>query len=114
MRKTLLCALVLLIAGVCLRAQESGQTMGKSSPTSIQGCLQYSKHHYVLTDSSGTGHQLSGYANKLKPHVGHEVEVTGTEGVRTVGTTTEGTASSAKQIPVFHVSGVKHIADTCK
>lgn len=105
MRKVLTLAL-LVLGAICMQAQDSGSK-------TIQGCLQYTKHHYFLTDSSGTQHQLSGYANKLKDHVGHEVEITGTEGVHTTGTTTDGMASSAHQAPVLKVESIKHIAETC-
>jgi hypothetical protein len=108
-RKIFLLTLVML-AAVCLQAQDAGMSSGM---TTIQGCLNYASHHYMLTDSSGKQHQLSGYANKLKAHVGHEIEVTGSEGTRTVGTTQEGAASSAHEVPVFKVTSIKHIADTC-
>jgi len=108
MRKILMLTLVLVVLAVCLQSQDAGKQ------TTIQGCLQYTNRHYVLTDSSGTQHRLSGYANKLKPHVGHEVEITGTEGVHTTSTTMEGGASSAHMVPDFKVSSVKHISDTCK
>ncbi len=87
-------------------AQDAGMT-------TVQGCLQYTKHHYVLTDSSGKEHQLSGYANRLKAHVGHEISVTGTEAMHSESSTVEGSASTTHQIPVFKVSSMKHIADTC-
>ena len=111
MRKTLM--LTLMVAGfaVCSFAQDAGKT---ADMTTIQGCLQYTKRHYVLTDSSGKEHQLSGYANKLKAHVGHEVEVTGAEGTQSHSTTMPGAASSTHDVPVFKVSSLKHIADTCK
>ncbi len=105
MRQTLMLTLAVLFA-ISLQAQDSGTK-------TIQGCLQYTRHHYELTDSSGTEHQLSGYANKLKAHVGHEVAITGMEGVKTSDTTQEGMASSAHQTPVFKVQSIKHIADTC-
>ena len=105
MRKLLTLSLLALFA-ISLQAQDAGTK-------TIQGCLQYTKRHYVLTDSSGTAHQLSGYANKLKDHVGHEVAITGTEGVHTTGMTQDGMASSAHQTPVFKVQSIKHIADTC-
>lgn len=115
MRQTLMLTLAMLLSAVCLQAQDAGQTMGKTStPTTIQGCLQHTKGHYVLTDSNGTANELSGHANKLKPHVGHTVEITGTPGTKTVSTTVQGAASTAKEHPVFHVTSVKHIADTCK
>ena len=110
MRKIFLLSLVILI-GVALEAQDSGKS---SNATTLKGCLQHVKRHYVLTDTTGREHQLSGYANKLKDHVGHEVEVTGTEGTHTVNTSQDGMASSAHEVPVFHVTGLKHIADTCK
>jgi hypothetical protein len=110
MRKILF-TLVLLLSAAWLQAQDN---MGKAGPTTIQGCLSNSNGQYWLTDSSGVKHQLSSHANVLKNHLGHEVEITGTEAVKTTGTTVQGGASSAKQIPVFRVQSVKHIADTCK
>ena len=110
-RKTLMLTLVVISFAVCSFAQDAGKT---TDMTTIQGCLQYTKRHYVLTDSSGKEHQLSGYANKLKAHVGHEVEVTGKEGTRSVSTTVQGAASSTHEVPVFVVSSLKHVADTCK
>lgn len=109
MRKILMLTGVVLILAACLLAQDAGQSSGMKT---IKGCLQYSKHHYVLTDSSGAQHQLSGYANKLKPHVGHEVEITGTPGVHTEAPTSDA-GSSPRQIDDIKVSSIKHIADTC-
>jgi hypothetical protein len=112
--KTMMVILVLLVSTLWLQAQDAGQTASKTSGlTTIQGCLQYTNGHYRLTEDNGTTHQLQSQANKLTRHVGHEVELTGTETVRTVGTTIEGAASSVKQQPVFKVSTVKHVADTC-
>lgn len=111
MRRTLMLTLVVVSFAVCSFAQDAGKT---ADMTTIQGCLQYTRHHYVLTDSSGGEHQLSGYANKLKAHIGHEVEVTGKEGTRSVSTTVQGAASSTHEVPVFKVSSLKHVADTCK
>jgi hypothetical protein len=98
--------LVVISFALCSLAQDAGMT-------TVQGCLQYTKHHYVLTDSSGKEHQLSGYADKLKPEVGHTIAVTGTEGIHSESSTMEGTASSPHQVPVLKVSSVKHVADTC-
>ena len=108
MSKGWMLTLVLLILAASLHAQDASKT------ATIQGCLQYTKHHYMLTDSSGTQHLLTGYANKLKAHVGHEIEVTGAEGVHTTSTTVDGAASTAHQAPDFKVSSIKHVADTCK
>jgi hypothetical protein len=108
---TLTLTLLLLISVASLQAQDAGKT---SSPTTIQGCLQYSKSHYRLTDSAGKSYQLSSQANKLTHHVGQQVEITGKPGVRTLSTTETGTASSTKEESVFFVKTVKQLADTCQ
>ena len=114
MQKTMLVTIMLLVSLLCLQAQDAGQTAGKTAGlTTIQGCLQYTNGHYRLTEDNGTTHQLQSQANKLTHHVGHEVELTGQETVRTVDTTIQGAASSVKEQPVFKVSSVKHVADTC-
>ena len=112
MHKTLLLALALLIPAA-LQAQD---TMGKPSDTSgttIEGCLKTASSNYYLIDASGNAYRLSGYANKLKDHVGHEVKITGMHGHKTVGTTVEGLGSSAHLIEVFKVQSIQHVADTC-
>ena len=114
MRKILMLTLVLLISAVWLQAQDAGQSSAKTAgPTSLQGCLQYTNGHYRLTEDNGTTHQLQSQANKLAKHVGHEVTITGKPAIRTVGTTVQGAASTAKEEQVFKVTDVKHVADTC-
>ncbi len=113
MRKILV-LLVLVLSASWLLEQD---TMGKSSGaagTTIQGCLSTASAHYYLTDSSGKRYFLSGYANKLKDHVGHTVNITGTLGVKTTDTTAQGSESTAKEMPVFKVKSIQHVADTCK
>lgn len=112
MRRTL-AILMLLLSASWLLAQDN---MGKSSDaagTTIEGCLSSSSGHYYLTDNSGKKYFLSGEANKLKSHVGHEIKVTGMMGVKTSDTTQEGLESSAKEMPVFKVKSVQHVAETC-
>jgi hypothetical protein len=111
-RKTLLITLVLVFSAVWLQAQAMGQS-GDMSPNSIQGCLSYGGGHYWLTDSNGEKYQLQSQANQLQKHVGHTVELTGTDTVRTVNTTQQGNASTAHQQHVFKVKTLKHIAETC-
>jgi len=112
--KTLMFTLVLVLSALWLQAQDAGQTTGKTSGlTTIQGCLQYTNGHYRLTEDNGTTHQLQSEANKLIHHVGHEVAITGKPAVRSVDTTVQGSESTVKEEPVFKVSSVKHIADTC-
>jgi len=115
MNKTLIVTLGLLISAVWLQAQDAGQTMGKtSSLTTFQGCLQYTNGHYRLTEDNGKAHQLQSEANKLTHYVGHEVAITGKPAIRSVDTTTQpGLESSAKEEPVFKVTSVKQVADTC-
>jgi len=110
MRKIILLSLVVLTC-IAVQAQMADNSSGA---TTLKGCLQYTKHHYYLTDAGGKEHMLSGAATKLKAHVGHEIEVTGTEGTHAVNTTTDSMASSAHEVPVFNVTSIKHIADTCK
>jgi hypothetical protein len=111
MRKTLV-LLLLLLSACCLLAQDN---MGKAadSENTIQGCLSNASGHYYLTDSAGTRYFLSGYANRLKGHIGHEVAITGVDSVKTTSTTQQGAASTAHQQHVFRVQSIKHIADTC-
>ena len=110
MRAAFTTTILALIFASLLEAQEPAKN---STETTIQGCLQYTRRQYVLTETSGTTHRLSGSSRMLKPHIGHEVEVSGTEGVHTTGTTQQGAASSAHLTPIFKVSAVKHIADSC-
>jgi hypothetical protein len=112
--KTLMFTVVLLISAVWVQAQDAGQMGGKKSGvTTIEGCLQSSGNRYTLTKADGTTVTLSSHANEMIHHVGHQVQVTGTPTVKTIDTTQQGTESSAKEIPVFRVQSIKHVADTC-
>jgi hypothetical protein len=82
--------------------------------SAITGCLQSATGHYTLTDDEGTVHELSGGAGKLKHQVGHQVEVIGKKGTRSVDRTLAGGASSVVELPVFEVKSVKQVADKCK
>jgi hypothetical protein len=117
MLKILTLAAALLISAAGLQAQqgETGQSARKSANlTTIEGCLSNSSGQYFVTDGSGTKHELSGYSNKLKAHVGHEVQITGKPSIRTEADTSYGAASSAEEIPVFEVKTVRQVADACK
>jgi len=111
--KILTLTLVLLISAVWMQAQDAGK--GKTSNLeTIEGCLQSSEGQYSLIDDTNTIHRLTGGASKLKQHVGHQVEITGKPGVRTLDTTPLGAGSSAVVQAIFEVKSVKHIADICK
>ena len=115
MRKTWMLTLVLLVSAVCLPAQDEGKTSSKTSDlTTIEGCLQHSEGQYTLIDDTNTIHHLTGGAKLLTHHIGHQVEITGKPGWRTLDTTPQGGASGAVTQATIEVKSVKHIADTCK
>jgi len=111
MYKTIVCALALLASTVCLPSQ--GVAQDKSKETTVQGCLQVRGGRYSLKGDDGMVYKLTGEANKLKDHVGHEISVTGTPTVRTYSTTEQGAASATHEQHVIRVGEIKHIADTC-
>lgn len=111
MRKTLMLTLVLMVSAVWLQAQDAGKT---SDLTTIEGCLHHSAGQYTLIDDTNTIHHLVGGAKLLTHHIGHEVEITGKPGWRTLDTTPQGGASGAVTQATIEVKSVKHIADTCK
>lgn len=114
MRKVTLFALAFLVSAVWLQAQTTGKAEKKTSDmTTIQGCLSFSNGHYRLTESSGKMWQLSNEVNQLRHHVGHEIELTGMPGIRTVDKTMQGAASNVKEEKVFKIKSIKHLADTC-
>lgn len=104
-------ALVLLLCASGLHANAASKA---SDLGTLSGCLHSSDSQYSLIDDTETIHHLVGAASKLKPLVGHEVEITGKPGVRTVDATPAGGASAAVSQPIFEVKGVKDIAATCK
>ena len=67
MYKQLLLTVTLLIT-TALGAQDAGKA---SSPSEIQGCLQYTNGHYRLTEDNGTVHKLQSKTNMLSKHIGH-------------------------------------------
>jgi hypothetical protein len=118
MCKALKLMVLLLTFAVCLQAAMASPPSDKSQKSAdfstLQGCLKLVKGQYFLTESDGTLHMLSGAANKLGPHIGHTVTLTGKPGTRTEEVTSVGGASSANEFPVFEVKTVTHVADTCK
>ena len=85
-----------------------------SALTTLQGCLLTDSSQYILTETNGASHLLSGAANKLGHVVGREVELTGKPGVRTSETTSVGGGSSVVELVVFEVKTVKELAAACK
>jgi lipopolysaccharide export system protein LptC len=121
MHKTLILALVVLALTAWLAAQpndvqsETAQSADKATgQPMLEGCLQSQMGHYYLFDKDGEQHRLSGAANKLRHYVKHEIQVLGEPGIETVDMTDQSGASSAAEIKVFKVSGVKELSKTCQ
>jgi hypothetical protein len=110
--------LILIVNSQAQTAKAPSDNSQASAKTSdlpaLTGCLSYKDDHYILTEEDGATHQLAGAAGKLGHHVGHEIEVTGKPGIRSVDSTLVGGASSIVEQPVFEVKTVKHIDNTCK
>ena len=146
MRKVLLSGLLLLVCSAWMAAQTStsqssstpsgtsatsqtsdqssstsGATSGSSSSqTSIEGCLSGSTGSYSLTDNSGTTYQLQGDDSKLSKHVGHEIQVKGSEGSASASPSGASPSSSASSSSTgasagksFNVTSVKMVSATC-
>jgi hypothetical protein len=117
MPRKLMLALLLPLSAAWLQAQPANPSSDKnkpSEPVTIQGCLQDSENKFILIESDGTTHVLSGSGGKLKHELGHEVELTGKNETETLDDTSPGGASSVKMITVFQVKTIKHVDDTCK
>lgn len=120
MKRLLMLSLLLLMPISLLLAQsdakstnESQASTGKEGPATIRGCLQRPEGYYILVDDTNTAKRLSD-SRKLKPFVGHEVELTGQPRVRTLDLTQAGTASNVREQPYFEVKTVKDIAPNCQ
>ena len=72
---------------------------------SIEGCIGGAAGAFTLTDATGKTYQLGGDTSKLADHVGHQVQVTGSQ---------EGGAAAAAGAPsTFNVKKVKMLAASC-
>jgi hypothetical protein len=119
MTKILLLALTFLIPAALLQAQDASQSASSqtgtaaSGRTTVQGCLQGSDGNYTLTDKSGTTYQLQGDTSKLKAHVGHEVQITGSTSGTSATSSAMGTQAGGTQQPILTVQSMKHVSKTC-
>ncbi len=117
-------------SGTSASSQTSDQSSGtsgsmsgtSSSQTSIEGCLSGSTGSYSLTDNSGTTYQLQGDDSKLSKHVGHEIQVKGSEGSASASpsgaspsssSSTSSSSTGASAGKTFNVTSVKMISSTC-
>ena len=101
-------------------SQDTTQTSSDTgNQTTVQGCLSGSADNYTLTDTSGTTYQLTGNTSKLRKHVGHQVEITGTAaasgGQSSAGRSETGAAGNGanSQQQTLQVSSVKHLSTSC-
>jgi hypothetical protein len=117
-RKILLLTLVLLMSALWLQAQEGDPGRDVWIPTNtypptIQGCLRNSSIRYSVVGQDGTIYNLTGATGKLRPYIGHEVEVTGKPTVKSLSTTEKDAASTVEEIPALDVKSVKELSKTC-
>ena len=111
MKRIYLATAILLLSAVWMAAQQQPSDPGQNNSakhadeTTIQGCLNGSGSSFTLTDKSGKAYQLEGDASKLTDHVGHEVQL--------IGTQSAGSASSSDAQPTFTVKKLKMLAASC-
>ena len=119
MCKILVLTTVLLISSALwLQAQEGNPGWDVWVPTNtypptVQGCLQNSSIRYSVVGHDGTVYNLTGSTGKLRPYIGHEVEVSGKPTVKSLYTTNEHCASTVEEIPALDVKSVKELSKTC-
>lgn len=73
---------------------------------SIEGCISGAAGAFTLTDATGKTYQLAGDTSKLGEHVGHSVQISGTE-------EPSAGAASAGAPATFNVKKVKMLAASC-
>ena len=73
---------------------------------SIEGCISGAAGAFTLTDATGKTYQLAGDTSKLGEHVGHSVQVAGSE-------EPSSGAASAGAPATFNVKKVKMLAASC-
>jgi LPXTG-motif cell wall-anchored protein len=99
---------LLIVAPVLLVTLGFGQTPAPSSNTdqaSIKGCLSGSDGNYTVAEDGTTQtYKIASSAVDLKPHVGHDIEVTGQKTTAT---------SSGPSDNSIAVTGVNMISDHC-
>lgn len=100
----LLLSATLMPASSMMAAQNQDQDKQKTD-TTIQGCLGGAGGSYTLTDKGGKNYQLDGEAAKLGDHVGHEVQL--------IGTQSGGGDSSSSAPATFTVKKLKMLAASC-
>jgi LPXTG-motif cell wall-anchored protein len=112
MRKLIVTTAVLLLALGIAVAQQPAATDTSSQTAqqkSIRGCLGGSEGSFTLLDESGITYKLQGLADdKLKEHVGHTVEISGSV---SSGAASSTTGAGAEQ--TLMVSDIRMISEKC-
>ena len=89
-------------------APDAAQTSADHAGHSVEGCIGGSTGAYTLTDASGKTYQLAGDTSKLGEHVGHSVQIWGTQEPSTAGAATSASAQST-----ITVKKIKMLASSC-
>ena len=89
--------------------QPSQTTTGtEHNAQSIEGCIAGAAGSFTLTDAAGKTYQLAGDTSKLADHVGHSVQIMGSEEPSSAG------AAASSGAPVtFNVKKVKMVSSSC-
>jgi hypothetical protein len=101
-----------------LRTQEGDPVRDVWTPANpyaptVQGCLQNVGIRYSVVAQDGTAYNLTGNAARLRPFIGHEVEITGKPTVKSLSTTEKDIASTVEEIPTLDFKSVKELSKTC-
>jgi LPXTG-motif cell wall-anchored protein len=115
MRNLIVTTAVLLLAlGIAVAQQPaatdtSSQTAANAEQKSIRGCVGGSEGNFTLLDESGITYKLQGLADdKLKEHVGHTVEISGSV---SSGAASSTTGAGAEQ--TLMISDIRMISEKC-
>jgi len=97
-----------LVSGTNAGAQVAPDS---STPVTVTGCLAQSDNPnaFMIKDSTGKIYGLMSSSVKLKPHVGHQVTITGTP----MRPDTSETKSSHELSGQLQVSDLKMVSATC-
>jgi hypothetical protein len=98
--------------------QATSSASASSTPMTVDGCLAGAGGSYTLKDkATGVTYQLAGDTAKLAPHVGHELQLTGTTSYSSAsassGASPSASTGSASAQPTLNMSSGKMISSSC-
>ena len=99
---------ILALLGLGISAAQTPPDSKMASKMTVTGCLSQGSgtDEYIIKDQSGKTYGLTGSKVNLKPHVGHEVSISGTE--------TKASATGANTAGNVEVTDLKMVSTTCK